>query len=63
MEHLATAVGVVAVLLEVLRQRSKVAHKAAPVAIEVVQVQGVWTSSSQEGIAAGCAQRLLRAGR
>lgn len=60
MEDLATAIGVVAMLLEVLRQGRKVAHKAAPVAVEVIQVQGIWTSASQQGISARRAQRLLK---
>lgn len=60
MEDLAAAVRVVAMLLEVLRQRGEVAHKAAPVAVEVVQMQRVWTSPGQQGIATGCAQCLLK---
>lgn len=63
MKHFPTAVRVVAMFLEVLRQRGEVTHKAAPVAVEVVQMQCVRTSPSQQGIAAGCAQRLLMWGR
>ena len=59
MEHLAAAVGVVAMFLEVLWQCRKVAHKVAPVAVEIVQVQGVWTSTGQQRVATGCTQRLL----
>lgn len=63
MKHFPTAVRVVAMLLEVLRQRREVAHEAAPVAVEVIQMQRVRTSPGQQGIAAGCAQRLLMWGR
>lgn len=59
MKYLAAAVGVIAVLLKVLRQGRKITHKAAPIAVEIVQMQRVWTSTGQQGVAAGCAQRLL----
>lgn len=59
MEHLTAAVRVVTMLLEVLWQRGEISRKAAPIAIEIIQMQCVRTSSSQQGIAAGCAQRLL----
>lgn len=60
MEDLSAAVGVIAVLLEVLRQRGEVSGEGAPVAVEIVQVQRIRTSSCEQGIPAGRTQRLLK---
>ena len=42
-KDLADGVGLVAVLLEVLRQRGEVARGVAPVGVKVVEPRGVWS--------------------
>ena len=42
-KDLANGVGLVAVLLEVLRQRGEVARGVAPVRVKVVEPGGVWS--------------------
>lgn len=59
MEDLATAVGVVAMLLEVLRQGGEVSGKGPPVTVEIVKVQGIRSSTSEERISAGSTKSLL----
>jgi len=59
MEYLSTAVGVISVLFEVLRQSGKVSGESAPVTIEIIQMQSIWSSTCEQGITTGCTQRLL----
>jgi len=59
MEYLSTAVGVISVLLEVLRQSGKVSGESTPVTVEIIQMQSIRSSTCEQGIPTGCTQRLL----
>ena len=59
-ENLADGVGVVAVFFEDLGEGGEVAHGVAPVAVEVVEVEGVGAAACEEGVAAGGAKGLLK---
>lgn len=59
MEDLATAVGVVAVLLEVLRQGGEVSGESPPVTVEIIKMQCIRSSASEKRISAWCTKSLL----
>ena len=62
-KDLADGVGLVAVLLEVLRQRGEVARGVAPVRVKVVEPGGVWSPGiGMNGIFSylqGCTRKLV----
>lgn len=59
MEDLSTAIGVISVLLEVLRQSGEISGESAPVTVEIVQMQSIRSSTREQRIPAGCTQGLL----
>jgi len=60
MEDLSTAIGVISVLLEVLRQSGEISGESAPVTVEIVQMQSIRSSTREQRIPAGCTQGLLK---
>ena len=58
MEDLADGVGLVAVLLEVLRQRGEVAGDIAPVRVKVVEFRGVGSPGRKFCCRSACIARI-----
>lgn len=58
-EDFSDGLGEVTDLFQVLRKSGEVAGEIAPVAVEVVQVESVWTATGQEGVATRSAEGLL----